>query len=65
MKGTPYFRIFADVYRFMEAHYPSNYDGVVEDANEINDRYKDTAQGNFVHDIMLAILAELDRGGCQ
>ena len=66
MKDTPYYKIFADIYNYMKAYYPTKKDdeywkSLLEEARNIYKKYQDTEQGEFVKALVLAVQEELDR----
>lgn len=66
MRDTPYFQIFADVYRLMGAHYPAQdtpeaWAEMLQDVSGIYRKYCETEQAAFVRSLSLAVLNELER----
>ena len=65
MKDTPYYKIFADIYNYMKAYYPTKEDdkyweNLIDEANDICKRYQDTEQFEFVKALVLAVMGELE-----
>ena len=66
MKNTPYFKIFADIYNFMKSHYPAREDSkywriMLDEADNLYRKYRDTKQGDFMKALVLAVTEELER----
>ena len=62
MKGTIYYQVFREVYQLMNKHYGSgDYDQMLDDADDLAKKYKDTDAFIFVKALLVAILQELER----